>query len=353
MKTNNTSLRNRILDNKFDFVKNLKWFFVASCVVILAGIFTIIFAGFNLGIDFTGGTVLNIQLGESIQSESGYDSALAKIEEVLADNNLKVSSAQKEGEGAELSIVIKYQDIKGYNEEQMDKVSTAVREGINKAFDVDGFVSVGDDFDITENAERVTSTARSELIFNALVAIVVSITLILVYVAFRFEPLSGISSILCLLHDVLITLSLVAIFRIQVNTAFIAAVITIIGYSINNSIIVFDRVRENLKKPSLTDKTNTDIVNLSIKQSLLRTINTTVTTLLAVLMLAIIGVSSIREFIIVIIIGILAGIYSSVFFAAPFWAVANKPRKLSKPKFDIQTTSSEPEIVIEDQQTNK
>ena len=185
-----------------------------------------------------------------------------------------------------------------------------------------------------------------------MVAIFVSITLILVYVAFRFEPLSGIASTLCLLHDVLITLSLVAMFRIQVNTAFIAAIITIIGYSINNSIIIFDRVRENIKKPSLSDKTNKEIVNISIKQSLLRTINTTATTLLAVLMLAIIGVSSIREFIIVIIIGIVAGIYSSIFLASPFWAVANKPRKLVKPKVDAINDSQE-EIVVADTQNNE
>lgn len=352
MKKNNTSLRNKLLDSKFDFVKNLKWFFLASCIIIIAGIFTIIFAGFNLGMDFTGGTAINIQLGESIETDKGYNDALNKINNVMQENNLKLSSSQKEGEGAELSIIIKYQDIKGYSEEQMEEVSTSLREGINKAFEVEGFVSVGDDYDITESAERVSSTARSELIFNALVAIFVSITLILVYVAFRFEPLSGIASTLCLLHDVLITLSLVAMFRIQVNTAFIAAIITIIGYSINNSIIIFDRVRENIKKPSLSDKTNKEIVNISIKQSLLRTINTTATTLLAVLMLAIIGVSSIREFIIVIIIGIVSGIYSSIFLASPFWAVANKPRKLVKPKVDAINDSQE-EIVVADTQNNE
>ena len=109
MKKNNTSLRNKLLSSKFDFVKNLKWFFLASCIVIVAGIFTIIFAGFNLGMDFTGGTVINIQLGESIETDKGYNDALSKINKVMQTNNLKLSSSQKEGEGADLSIVIKYQ----------------------------------------------------------------------------------------------------------------------------------------------------------------------------------------------------------------------------------------------------
>ena len=126
MKKNNTSLRNKLVNSKFDFVKNLKWFFLASCIVIIAGIFTIIFAGFNLGMDFTGGTAINIQLGESIETDKGYNDALDKINNVMQENNLKLSSSQKEGEGAELSIIIKYQDIKGYSEEQMEEVSTSL-----------------------------------------------------------------------------------------------------------------------------------------------------------------------------------------------------------------------------------
>lgn len=345
-----------VRDTKFNFVKNFKWFITASAAVLLAGIFVVIFAGFNLGLDFTGGTVLQIEFGRigvNIDSSSAYNTNLDKIEDILKDNGLKVSSAQKEGSGADAGIVIKYQDIRGKNEEKMGAITLLVREQINEEYDVTGFVDVGDEYDITEGTERISASAKNSLLFNAIVAMLVSIALILVYIAFRFEPLSGISSILCLLHDILITLTFVAIFRIQMNTAFVAAIITIIGYSINNSIIIFDRVRENLKKPSLTDKTNKEIANISIKQSLLRTINTTATTLFAVVMLAVLGVASIREFILVIIIGIVAGTYSSVFLAAPFWAVANKERKLVKPKVYAEENpvdESAPVIEITDKQ---
>lgn len=345
-----------IRNTNFNFVKNFKWFIVASATILLAGIFVVVFAGFNLGLDFTGGTVLQIEFGKigvSVDSSEEYNNNLNRIEDILKDNGLKISSSQKEGTGADTGIVIKYQDIKGKNEEEMGAITLLVRQQINEEYDVEDFAEVGDEYDITEGTERISASAKNSLLFNALVAMLVSITLILVYIAFRFEPLSGISSILCLLHDVLITLTFVAIFRIPMNTAFVAAIITIIGYSINNSIIIFDRVRENLKKPSLTDKTNKEIANISIKQSLIRTINTTVTTLFAVAMLAVLGVSAIREFILVIIIGLVAGTYSSIFLAAPFWAIVNKERKLVKPKLVLEENpvdESAPVIEITDKQ---
>ncbi len=336
---NKPSFNEKITNSKFDFVKNLKWFFAASCALIVAGIFVIIFAGFNLGIDFTGGTVLQIELGDTISTTEGYNNSLNTIKNILSDNKLKLSTSQKGGEAESQYISIKYQDIKGHSEEEMGEVTLAVRQAINEAFDVENFVEVGDDFDITEGTERISATARNELLFNALVAIIVSMTLILVYIAFRFEPLSGIASILGLLHDVLITLALVAIFRIQINTAFVAAIITVIGYSINNTIVVFDRLRENSKKPSLTDKTNKELVNISLKQTLVRSINTAVTTLFAIVALCVLGVPSIREFVIAIIFGLVAGTYSSLFLVGPFWAIVNKQRKLTKPK--TQSTNIE------------
>lgn len=328
------SLNEKFLASKFDFVKGFKWFISVSCAIILAGIFVVIFAGFNLGIDFTGGTVLQIELGNTINTDDGYNTSLRTIEGILNNNGIKLATAQKGGEAENQYISIKYQDKKGYSEDEMGELTLKVRKEINEAFEVENFNAVGDAYDITEGTERISATARNELLFNALVAMLVSIVLILVYIAFRFEPLSGLASILGLVHDVLVTLALVAICRIQINTAFVAAIITVVGYSINNTIIVFDRLRENLKKPSLSDKTNAELVNLSLKQTLVRSLNTTVTTLFAIVVLSVIGAESIREFTIAIIFGLLAGTFSSLFLVAPFYALVNKPRKLVKVKKD-------------------
>lgn len=337
----NPSLSKKI--NNYNFAKNSKWYWVASCVIALAGILVMCFAGLNLGLDFTGGTVITVNLGEEISTDSGYNTCLEKIEKVLNNNGVKLSSSQKEGKGSNASIIVKYQDVSGYSDVRMDELTKTIRKEINEIFEVESFSELGDDYDITLNSERITASARTDLIFNAVVAIMFATALILLYIAIRFEALSGLASILGLAHDLVITISLVAIFRIPINSSFIAALITIVGYSINNSIIIFDRVRENLAKPTLTDKTNKEIANMSIKQTMTRTVNTTLTTLMAVVMLAIIGVSSIREFIVVIIIGIVSGFYSAVFLVPEFWANVNRERKLVRP-----TTNVEEEINDDD-----
>ncbi len=356
MKSKTSFSTDRFSKTNYDFAKHSKWYWIASCVIVLAGIIVMLCAGLNLGLDFTGGSVITVNLGNEISTDAGYNSALDKIEQVLKDNGVKISSAQKEGTGSKASIIVKYQDIAGYSDVRMDDLTKTMRLEINEAFGID-ITELGDDGDITVNSERITASARFDLIFNAVVAIMFATSLILLYIAIRFEALSGLSSILGLVHDLVVTISLVAIFRIPVNSSFIAALITIVGYSINNSIIIFDRIRENLAKPNLTDKTNKELANLSIKQTLTRTINTTITTLIAVITLAIIGVTSIREFIVVIIIGILAGFYSSVFLVPEFWANTNRARKLTKPVTtveEVETNDDDPSAevieVVDDKQ---
>ena len=355
MKSKTSFTTDRFSKTNYDFAKHSKWYWIASCAIVFVGLIVMLCAGLNLGLDFTGGSVITVNLGNEISSESGYDAALEKIEKVLNDNGVKLSSAQKEGSGAKASIIVKYQDIAGYSDVRMDDLTKTMRLEINEAFGID-IEELGDDEDITVNSERITASARFDLIFNAVVAIMFATSLILLYIAIRFEALSGLSSILGLAHDLIVTISLVAIFRIPVNSSFIAALITIVGYSINNSIIIFDRIRENLAKPNLTDKTNKEIANMSIKQTLTRTINTTITTLIAVVALAIIGVSSIKEFIVVIIIGVLVGFYSSLFLVPEFWANTNKVRKLTKPvtTVEVETNDDDPSAevieVVDDKQ---
>ncbi len=348
-----TSFTNILKNTNYNFAKNSKWYWIASCVIVLAGIIVMLCAGLNLGLDFTGGSVITVTLGDEIATDKGYKDSLNVIEKVLNDNGVKISSAQKEGSGQHASIIVKYQDIKGYSDVRMDELTKTMRKEINLAFEVENFYEVGDDYDITLNSERITASARTDLIFNAVVAIMFATSLILLYIAIRFEALSGLAAILGLVHDLVVTIAMVAICRIPVSSSFIAALITIVGYSINNSIIVFDRIRENLSKPNLTDKTNKEIADMSIKQTLTRTVNTTITTLIAVVALAIIGVSSIREFIVVIIIGIVAGFYSSVFLVPEFWANVNRKRKLTKPltltdPMEMETNDEDPSAEVID-----
>ncbi len=353
MKSKTSFSMDNLAKTNYNFVKNTKWHWIASCVIVLVGLIVMLCAGLNLGLDFTGGTVITVNLGNEISTKEEYNDSLDKIEKVLKANGLKISSSQKEGSGANASIIVKYQDISGYSDVRMAELTKTVRIEINKAFGIN-ISEVGEEGDITLNSERITASARFDLIFNAVAAIMFATSLILLYIAIRFEALSGLAAILGLVHDLVVTIAIVAIFRIPVNSSFIAALITIVGYSINNSIIIFDRIRENLSKPTLTDKSNKEIATMSIKQSLTRTISTTITTLIAVVALAIIGVSSIREFIVVIIIGIVVGFYSAVFLVPEFWATTNRERKLTKPtttvdvEEDVETNDEDPAAKVID-----
>ena len=181
----------------------------------------------------------------------------------------------------------------------------------------------------------ISATVSSELLTNAILAICLSIVLMLVYIAFRFEVSSGLSAVVALMHDILIMFCFMAIFHIELNSTFIAALITILGYSINNTIIVFDRIRENSKSVFYKNSTATFIANQSIKETLMRSINTSVTTLLTIAMVAIIGVPSIRIFALPIIAGLLSGTFSSIFIAPSIWALW-KDRKRKTPKKESQ-----------------
>ena len=152
---------------------------------------------------------------------------------------------------------------------------------------------------------------------KALLSSLIAALFMLIYISWRFELKFAIAAILALAQDVLITLSIYAIFKIPINSAFIAAILTILGYSINDTIVIFDRIREEMK---LNPKTNAeDIINISIKKSLTRTINTSLTTLIAVVLLYIFGVEDVQILALPLIFGIISGTYSSLFIASPLW----------------------------------
>lgn len=203
---------------------------------------------------------------------------------------------------------------------------SAIVKGLNVPDKYSGSVTGGD---------MVGATVSVELIFNAVLAVVLALIFMLVYIGFRFQLSSGIACILALLHDVLIMFLFMAICHVEINSTFIAALITILGYSINNSIIVFDRVRENMQSIYVKTKTPEDVADKSVKETLLRSINTTITTVIMILMVAIIGVTDIRIFAFPILVGLLAGTYSSIFIAPSLWALFQRVGNGNRAYFNL------------------
>lgn len=204
---------------------------------------------------------------------------------------------------------------------------------VKEAFSLDdkysGLVSKGD---------LVSATVSSELLTTAIAAIVLAIVLMLAYIAIRFELSSGLAAIVALFHDILIMFCFMAIFHVEINSTFIAALITILGYSINNTIIIFDRVRETLRSTLSKNMKGAQIANEAVRDTLMRSINTTLTTLITIGMVAIIGVADIRIFALPIIAGLLAGTFSSIFIAPSVWAmIRDRKRRAPKAKDKLQS----------------
>ena len=182
------------------------------------------------------------------------------------------------------------------------------------------------------SVDHVSAIAGRDLLGNAVKALLIAFACMLIYIAIRFDVFSGLAALFGLIHDVLIMCSFMVFFRafFQVNSSFIAAVLTIVGYSINNTIIIFDRIRETAKKPGYTQKPRMEIVEDSVANTLSRTINTSLTTLITLVALYVFGVDSIREFAFPLIVGMMAGTYSSVLLSGQVWAMWMEKRNARK-----------------------
>lgn len=283
-------------------VEKSKLYFAISAVLILIGIVGLIInQGFTLSVDFAGG--LNMYVDMSAYVETGKELNLDEIAKVVQDNtpeNVQPSVLRSDSN----EVVIKTITISDQTE--LDNMKAALLEAYS--LPEEAIIQV----------DNIDATVGKELSSQAIKATVIAAILMLLYITIRFEFKTGVSAIICLLHDVLIMMSVYAVFRIPIDTNFIAAILTIIGYSINNTIVVFDRVRENYGRAKRSPFAET--VNKSIKQTLGRSINTTITTLLPIVMLCILGVTSIRQFTLTLIVGLLAGTYSSIFLAGSVWA---------------------------------
>ena len=291
---------------KFEMKNRLKPCAAISAVImVIALVMTMMGMGMNLGIDFTGGTLMTYNMGASFET-ADVSAALSAC---------GVADAQIAAVGEEnTQVQIRIKDV-----ENTDELRDALESELAKTYPAIEYV------DIT----RVGAVVGAELISNAIKSLTLAAVLMLVYIAFRFDLYSGVAAVIGLIHDIAIMLSFVVILRgfIRVETTFIAALLTIVGYSINNTIIIFDRIRENAHKNGVRQLPREQIVNLSVTESLPRTLNTTITTLLTIVTLYILGVDSIKQFALPLIIGIVAGTYSANMINGYVWALLMDKRK--------------------------
>lgn len=292
----------------FDFIGKRKIWFIISLAVIGAGIIGLIVnGGFNLGIDFLGGTLFEAKFDRAtdtaeirdIMSELGHDNVI--IQRVTSDV-LQENSDQ-------FIIRIKAK-------ERGTSISTEEKNEILNALDE----KIGLDGQLLQD-RTVEPGFGNTLIMNALKAVAISIAGILIYVWIRFEFRFGAAAILALLHDVLVTLGVYAILNREINTSTIAAILTILGYSLNDTIVVFDRIRENT--PMAGKLGYNRVLNDSLNITLSRSINTSLTTLFPVILLLILGTAALKDFALALTVGIITGTYSSVCVASPFLAIWN------------------------------
>lgn len=285
---------------KMMFLSKTRYFIILSCLIILAGLAVgLISGGLNLGIDFTGGSILTVNVGQA------YEQPV--IEKALSDNGIQPSTTQIVAGENGTEAIIRMQVV------SKDTDIATLRSNILASIQTTYPAATATDM------ESVGGVSSSEIVMNAFVSVLIAAGLMLIYIAIRFSLFSGLAGVAALIHDVLIMTAFMSIVRMQINSSFIAACLTIVGYSINDTIVVFDRIRENNRLLSSKGLTRTEIADISIRETIPRTINTSLTTLITILAVYIFGVASIKEFALPIIIGLISGTYSSIFIASPIW----------------------------------
>jgi preprotein translocase SecF subunit len=289
-----------------DFIGNRRKAYLLSLVLVVAGLISLSIFGLNLGIDFTGGTVLHLNLGEDFSIEEVQE-VIAPFEELEGAAIQVVQGRDLDGDLSDEGLVIKAQYIE---ETRRDALMDALR---NRWPQLDP-----DDLRI----ESVGAVVGSELARQALLSLVVAVALMVVYITIRFEFKFAVATIASLLHNVLIVIGIFSILRMEINVPFVAAILTVFGYSVNDTIVIFDRIRENIKHKRKSEYAA--VVNESINQNLMRSINTSLTTLFVLIALLFgfhyyIGSLDLIVFVVALILGVFIGTYSSIFIASPLW----------------------------------
>jgi preprotein translocase subunit SecF len=289
--------------NKLDIAGRSKLWFAISTVIIVAGLICMFTRGFNFGIDFTGGTIIDLKFERPV--------AIAEVRTSLAKFGLEGSQIQLTGAESGVTeaenVMIRTTDME---EAQRKEVMAAIKTDVGN-------------YDVLRE-EKVGATIGGELITNAVLALVVSWALIIAYVAYRFEWRFGVAAVLALVHDILIVLAVFSFTGRQIDSSFIAALLTIVGYSINDTIVIFDRIRENLKLHFRRGGDVNKLVNTSVFQTLTRSLYTVFTVMFTTFALYFFGGDTTKDFAFALLVGFGCGCYSSIFIASPLWIVLRK-----------------------------
>lgn len=283
---------------RFDIIGKRKIWYAISSLLIIASLFFMVTRGFNMGIDFTGGTIMDLRFEKAVN--------INDVRAVLNEYNLSNSTIQLSGESSSSTesenVMIRTVDLE---EQERKEVMAALTDKLGS-------------YQVLRE-EKVGATMGTELIMNAIYATIISWLLIIAYVSYRFEFKFGISAVLGLAHNVIIVLGAFALTQRQIDSSFVAALLTIIGYSINDTIVIFDRIRENLKLHFRKNGDIVELVNTSIYQTMTRSIYTVSTVLFATFALYFFGGDTTKDFAFALLIGFFCGAYTSIFIASPLW----------------------------------
>ena len=288
---------------RFDIMKRSKIWFAISLLIIIPGFFCMFTKGFNFGIDFTGGTIMEMKFEQQV--------SLTQVRDVLKEYNLDNATIQLSGDDSSVEasqdVMIRTMDLE---ENQRKEVMASLKSEIG-------------DYKVLRE-EKVGATIGGELITDAVMATVISWLLIILYVSYRFEWRFGVAAIVTLVHDVLIVLAAFSFLQKQVDSSFVAAILTIVGYSINDTIVIFDRIRENQRLHFRRGGDLNELANRSIYQTLTRSLYTVFTVLFTTFALYFFGGDTTKDFSFALLIGFFSGSYSSIFIASPLWVVLKK-----------------------------
>lgn len=294
-------------ERKFNFASNFKSHFIAPIIVFILAIIMTIITGVNLGVDFMGGSDISVISENKINAKD--------VKNSVKNLGYEISDVTVQDEK---TVYVKINDV--LEESEIKNAQSKLEDEYNAKIEI----------------SVVSNVVKKDLIKNAIIALLFAFVGIALYISIRYKFSYAISALLALVHDVIMMFCLFSVFNVEINSMYIAAVLTIVGYSINNTIVIFDRIRENMKTLKLENKKDresyNELVDKSIKQTLFRSINTTITTMLPIITLLLFGANEIFEFNIAILFGLVAGVYSSVFLSAQIWMRIELREKKEKKK---------------------
>lgn len=274
-----------------NLIKIRKYWYILSLLVIIPGLYSLCTRTLNFGIDFTGGSLIEVKFDRLVNAE--------EVRGVLAGQNLADKSIIQTS--TDNTVLIR---TRALDETEGSNLVNAMQQKL-------GTLSV-------QRNEKVDAVISNELMQKAGLALLIAFALMLVYIGIRFEFYFGLAAIVAISHDILVTVGLASLFWLDIDSASVAAVLTIVGYSVHDTIVIFDRIRENLKVRKKGEALD-ELVHHSIMQTLTRSVNTVMTVVFCLLALIFFGGVTVRSFMIMLLIGVISGAYSSIFNASPLW----------------------------------